>query len=64
MFLSIAIINGLYLKLFSARYEININMGQLKRTLGLFDTALLSLGAIIGAGIFVVTGFASQIAGP
>jgi APA family basic amino acid/polyamine antiporter len=40
------------------------NMGQLKRTLGLFDSVLLSLGATIGAGIFVVTGFASQIAGP
>jgi APA family basic amino acid/polyamine antiporter len=40
------------------------NMGQLKRTLGLFDSVLLCLGATIGAGIFVVTGFASQIAGP
>jgi amino acid transporter len=40
------------------------NLGQLKRTLGLFDSALLSLGATIGAGIFAATGFASQIAGP
>jgi APA family basic amino acid/polyamine antiporter len=39
-------------------------MGQLKRTLGLLDSTLLSLGATIGAGIFVLTGFASQIAGP
>jgi APA family basic amino acid/polyamine antiporter len=39
-------------------------MVELKRALGLLDTVLLSLGATIGAGIFVVTGFASQIAGP
>jgi APA family basic amino acid/polyamine antiporter len=39
-------------------------MVKLKRTLGLFDTFSLSLGAIIGAGIFVITGVASQIAGP
>jgi APA family basic amino acid/polyamine antiporter len=39
-------------------------MGELKRSLGLFDTVSLSLGAIIGAGIFAVTGVASQIAGP
>jgi APA family basic amino acid/polyamine antiporter len=39
-------------------------MVKLKRTLGLFDTVSLSLGAIIGAGIFVITGAASQIAGP
>jgi len=39
-------------------------MVKLKRTLGLFDTFSLSLGAIIGAGIFVITGIASQIAGP
>ena len=36
----------------------------MKRTLGLFDSILLSLGATIGAGIFVLTGLASQIAGP
>jgi APA family basic amino acid/polyamine antiporter len=39
-------------------------MVKLKRTLGLFDTFSLSLGAIIGAGIFVLTGIASQTAGP
>lgn len=39
-------------------------MGELKRSLGLFDTVSLSLGAIIGAGIFAVTGVASQISGP
>jgi len=39
-------------------------MVKLKRTLGLFDTFSLSLGAIIGAGIFVITGIASQTAGP
>jgi len=39
-------------------------MAKLKRILGLFDTVSLSLGAIIGAGIFVITGIASQVAGP
>jgi len=39
-------------------------MVKLKRTLGLFDIFSLSLGAIIGAGIFVITGIASQTAGP
>ena len=39
-------------------------MVKLKRTLGLFDTFSLSLGAIIGAGIFVITGVTSETAGP
>ena len=37
---------------------------ELKRTLGLFDAASISIGAIIGAGIFVVTGIAAGLAGP
>jgi len=37
---------------------------ELKRTLGLFDATSISVGAIIGAGIFVVTGIASGLAGP
>jgi APA family basic amino acid/polyamine antiporter len=37
---------------------------ELKRTLGLFDATAISVGAIIGAGIFVVTGIAAAAAGP
>jgi APA family basic amino acid/polyamine antiporter len=36
----------------------------LKRSLGLFDATSISVGAIIGAGIFVVTGIAAGLAGP
>jgi APA family basic amino acid/polyamine antiporter len=39
------------------------NVG-LKRALGLFDATAISIGAIIGAGIFVVTGIAAGLAGP
>ncbi len=35
-----------------------------KPTLGLFDATAISVGAIIGAGIFVVTGIAAGYAGP
>jgi APA family basic amino acid/polyamine antiporter len=35
----------------------------LKATLGLFDATAISVGAIIGAGIFVVTGIAAGFAG-
>ena len=37
---------------------------ELKRTLGLFDATAISIGAIIGAGIFVVTGIVAGMAGP
>ncbi len=37
---------------------------KLNRTLGLFDATAINIGAIIGAGIFVVTGIAAGIAGP
>lgn len=37
---------------------------QLARDLGLFDASMLGLGAMIGAGIFVLTGLAFNIAGP
>lgn len=37
---------------------------QLQRKLGLFDATFLGLGAILGAGVFVVTGVAAQVAGP
>jgi len=38
--------------------------GQLKRDLRLLDAIAIGLGAIIGAGIFVVTGVAAGVAGP
>jgi APA family basic amino acid/polyamine antiporter len=37
---------------------------ELKRSLGLFDATAISIGAIIGAGIFVVTGIVAGVAGP
>lgn len=37
---------------------------ELRRDLGLFDAFAIGLGAIIGAGIFVVIGAASSLAGP
>jgi len=36
----------------------------MKATLGLFDATAISVGAIIGAGIFVVIGMAAGLAGP
>ncbi len=37
---------------------------QLSRELGLFDITMLGVGAMIGAGIFVLTGIAAGAAGP
>ena len=37
---------------------------QLKREIGLFGATALGIGAIIGSGIFIVTGIVSGIAGP
>lgn len=39
-------------------------MAELKRTLGIWQAAAVSIGAIIGAGIFVLIGVASGLAGP
>jgi APA family basic amino acid/polyamine antiporter len=39
-------------------------MTTLKRSLTLFDATALALGAIVGAGIFVISGVASGLAGP
>jgi amino acid transporter/nucleotide-binding universal stress UspA family protein len=36
----------------------------LARTLGLFDSVMIGLGAMIGAGVFVLTGIAAGVAGP
>ncbi len=44
-------------------YVIN-SPGELRRDLRLVDAVGVGLGAIIGAGIFVVTGLAAQVAGP
>jgi APA family basic amino acid/polyamine antiporter len=38
--------------------------GGLKRTLGALDLTVLGIGAIIGAGIFVIAGKGAQAAGP
>jgi APA family basic amino acid/polyamine antiporter len=38
--------------------------GELRRTLGLGDAVGIGFGAIVGAGIFVVTGVAAGVAGP
>ena len=37
---------------------------SLKRTLGPFQLTALGVGAVIGAGIFVLTGLGAQYAGP
>jgi APA family basic amino acid/polyamine antiporter len=39
-------------------------MGELKRHLGLWGATSIGIGAIIGAGIFVLSGVASGLAGP
>jgi len=41
----------------------SVEQPQLKPSLGLFDATAISIGAIIGAGIFVVTGIAAREAG-
>lgn len=38
--------------------------GSLKRTLGLVDATSLGIGAMVGAGIFVITGVSAGLAGP
>jgi APA family basic amino acid/polyamine antiporter len=38
--------------------------GELRRELGLADCVAIGMGAIIGAGIFAVTGVAAGVAGP
>jgi APA family basic amino acid/polyamine antiporter len=41
-----------------------VSGAQLRRELGLLDAVGIGLGAIVGAGIFVVTGVAAGVAGP
>ena len=38
--------------------------GTLKRSLGAFQLTLLGIGAVIGAGIFVMAGLGAHYAGP
>jgi len=48
-----------------AELRAEADAGTLKRTLGAFDLTTLGVGAVIGAGIFVITGTAAaQFAGP
>ncbi len=51
------------LALMSEPGEGNSRRPRFKRSLGLFDATSMSVGAIIGAGIFVVTGIAAGLAG-
>jgi len=41
-----------------------LDQGHLKREIGLFGATALGIGAIIGSGIFIVTGIVAGIAGP
>ncbi len=41
-----------------------VKEGGLKRSLGALDLTVLGIGAIIGAGIFVIAGKGAQLAGP
>jgi len=51
--------------MYSNRYgDHRENQVQLRRTLGLFDATAISIGAIIGVGIFVVTGIVAGLVGP
>lgn len=44
--------------------EIDIEQHRLNRTLNAFDLTVLGIGAIIGVGIFVLTGVGAGLAGP
>jgi APA family basic amino acid/polyamine antiporter len=49
--------------LFGASTKIKNNRTSLKPTLSLFDATAINVGAIIGAGIFVITGIVAGLAG-
>ncbi len=42
----------------------NRPMVELRRSLGLFDAFAIGVGAIVGAGIFVVIGVSASLSGP
>ncbi|MFV9875215.1 MAG: amino acid permease [Rickettsiales endosymbiont of Dermacentor nuttalli] len=44
--------------------ELSSNNSEMDKTLGPIDLLLLGVGAVIGTGIFVLTGIASQYSGP
>ncbi|AIL65176.1 amino acid permease [Rickettsiales bacterium Ac37b] len=44
--------------------ELSSNNSKMDKTLGPIDLLLLGVGAVIGTGIFVLTGIASQYSGP
>jgi APA family basic amino acid/polyamine antiporter len=44
--------------------DVRNEMVELKKTFGLFDAFNVGIGAIIGAGIFVITGIGASLAGP
>ena len=46
------------------RSDAETHAGGLKRALGALDLTLLGIGAIVGAGIFVMTGVGARQAGP
>jgi APA family basic amino acid/polyamine antiporter len=50
-------------KIFLTSMSLFVGM-ELQKTLGLFDAMAIGIGAIVGAGIFVVTGIAAGLAGP
>jgi amino acid transporter len=48
----------------NAKQKPEVNNVTFSRDLGLFDATMLGVGAMIGAGIFVLTGIAAGEAGP
>jgi APA family basic amino acid/polyamine antiporter len=42
----------------------SVGRPKLRRSFGVFSATMLGLGAIIGAGLFVLTGIAAKAAGP
>lgn len=53
-----------WLKIIGFKHMDYISKGHLKSSLNLFDATSIGLGAIIGGGIFIVTGIVAGYAGP
>ena len=58
------IVLGTFLIISWVRLQTHQISGHLKREIGLFGATALGIGAIIGSGIFIVTGIVAGIAGP